>query len=185
MSAQRALVIGRSAGVLDLEEAFEPPDLEDAFADQHAHLEDAPPFDPGVGRFGRVAVGALAHHDVALFVFYLGQEFGELFYWEGREALGVGAVLEGVFCWKCMSVGLTFALQGVLGCFRLGYVDYAVHVETDFFRVGRPGVVAETVGITSVLWCCEGVVARGNAVLADLVSVGRGRNLCVNYRQHP
>jgi hypothetical protein len=62
-SAERALVEAGSAGILDLEEALEPPDL-------------------GVGALGGVAVGALADDDVALFVLDLGEEFGELLdYW--------------------------------------------------------------------------------------------------------
>jgi hypothetical protein len=77
-SAERALVEAGSAGILDLEEALEPPDLEDALADDDAHLEDAPPLDAGVGALGGVAVGALADDDVSLFVLDLGEEFGEL-----------------------------------------------------------------------------------------------------------
>ena len=57
---------------LDLEEALDPPDLEDALADEQAQLEDAPPFYAGVCRFGSVAVGAFADDDVGLLVFYLG-----------------------------------------------------------------------------------------------------------------
>jgi hypothetical protein len=52
--------------------------VEDALADDDAHLEDAPPLDAGVGALGGVAVGALADDDVALFVLDLGEEFGEL-----------------------------------------------------------------------------------------------------------
>ena len=82
-SAERALVEAGSAGILDLEEALEPPDLEDALADDDAHLEDAPPLDAGVGALGGVAVGAFADDDVALFVLDLGEELGEeLDYWE-------------------------------------------------------------------------------------------------------
>ena len=76
-SAERALVEAGSAGILDLEEALEPPDLEDALADDDAHLEDAPPLDAGVGALGGVAVGAFADDDVALLVLDLGEEFGE------------------------------------------------------------------------------------------------------------
>lgn len=78
-SAERALVEAGSAGILDLEEALEPPNLEDALANDDAHLEDAPPFDAGVGALGGVAVGALADDDVALLVLDLGEEFGEEF----------------------------------------------------------------------------------------------------------
>ena len=76
-SAERALVEAGSAGILDLEEALEPPDLEDALADDDTHLEDAPPLDTGVGALGGVAVGAFADDDVALLVLDLGEEFGE------------------------------------------------------------------------------------------------------------
>lgn len=77
-SAERALVEARSAGILDLEEALKPPDLEDAFGNHDAHLENAPPLDTSVGALGGVAVGALTHDDVALLVLDLGEEFGEL-----------------------------------------------------------------------------------------------------------
>lgn len=77
-SAERALVEARSAGILDLEKALKPPDLEDALGNNDAHLEDAPPLDTSVGALGGVAVGALAHDDVALLVFDLGEELGQL-----------------------------------------------------------------------------------------------------------
>jgi D-alanine-D-alanine ligase-like ATP-grasp enzyme len=57
-----------------LEEALQPPDLEDALADQDAHLEYAPPLHTTVGGLGCVAVDALAEDDVGLFVFDLGEE---------------------------------------------------------------------------------------------------------------
>jgi hypothetical protein len=76
-SAERALVEAGSAGILDLEEALEPPNLEDALGDHDAHLEDAPPLDAGVGALGGVAVGAFADDDIALFVLDLGEKFGE------------------------------------------------------------------------------------------------------------
>jgi hypothetical protein len=76
-SAERALVEAGSAGILDLKEALEPPNLEYALADHDAHLEDAPPLDAGVGALGGVAVGAFADDDVALFVLDLGEELGE------------------------------------------------------------------------------------------------------------
>ena len=62
----------------DLEEPLQPPYLEDALADEHAELEDAPPLDAGVGALGRVPVGALASDDVRLLVLDLRQELGEL-----------------------------------------------------------------------------------------------------------
>jgi len=60
---------------IHLEEPLEPPDLEDAFSYQHAQLEYRPPLDARVGALGRVSVGALADHNVGLFVFDLGEEF--------------------------------------------------------------------------------------------------------------
>lgn len=84
-SAERALVEAGSAGVFDLEETLEPPDLEDALADHDAHLEDAPPLDASVGALGGVAVGALAHDDVALLVLDLGKELGKLLDCCGRR----------------------------------------------------------------------------------------------------
>jgi hypothetical protein len=88
-SAERALVEAGSAGILDLEEALEPPNLEDALGDHDAHLEDAPPLDAGVGAFGGVAVGAFADDDVALLVLDLGEEFGEELDCWWRELLAV------------------------------------------------------------------------------------------------
>ena len=82
-SAKRTLAKGRAAGGRHLKEPLEPPHLEHALADQHAELEDAPPLDARVGRLGGVAVRALAHHDVALLVFDLGEEFGHLADWRG------------------------------------------------------------------------------------------------------
>lgn len=61
-----------------LEEALQPPDLEDALAGQDDHLEDAPPLDAAVGALCGVAVRSFAYDDVGLFVFDLGEEFGEL-----------------------------------------------------------------------------------------------------------
>ena len=55
--------------------------MEHADADEHPELEDRPPFHSGVGRFGCVPVDAFADYDVGLFVFDLGQEFGELSDW--------------------------------------------------------------------------------------------------------
>lgn len=49
---------------LDLEEATEPPDLEESLANDNTDDEHVPPLDTGVGAFGGVAVGALAHDDV-------------------------------------------------------------------------------------------------------------------------
>jgi hypothetical protein len=76
-SAERALVEAGSAGILDLKEALEPPNLEDALANHNAHLEDAPPLDAGIGALGGVAVGAFADDNVALLVLDLSEEFGE------------------------------------------------------------------------------------------------------------
>lgn len=57
-----------------LKKSFQPPDLKDALADQHAQLEDGPPFDARVGGLGGVAVGTLADDDVGLFVLDLVEE---------------------------------------------------------------------------------------------------------------
>lgn len=59
-----------------LKKALQPPDLKDALADQHAELEDGPPFDARIGGFGGVAVGALTDDDVGLFVFDLVKQVG-------------------------------------------------------------------------------------------------------------
>ena len=62
----------------DLEEAAEPPDLEDRLPDDNAEDEDVPPFDSGVCAFGRVAVGSLTHDNVGLFIFDLSEELLKL-----------------------------------------------------------------------------------------------------------
>ena len=64
-----------------LEESFQPPYLEDTFANQYSHLEDAPPFDSAICALCRVSVGSLAHYDIGLFVFNLCEEFGQLSNW--------------------------------------------------------------------------------------------------------
>ena len=65
---------------LDFEEASDPPHLEDALANEQGHLEDAPPLDARVCRFGGVAVGALADNNVRLLVLDLCDELGERAY---------------------------------------------------------------------------------------------------------
>jgi hypothetical protein len=67
----------KSYHTLDLEEAAEPPDLEDRLANDDTDNEDVPPLDTGVGAFGGVAVNTLTHDNVLLLVLNLGQELGE------------------------------------------------------------------------------------------------------------
>jgi len=47
-----------------LEEAFQPPDLEDAFANQDNHLEDAPPLDSAIRAFCSVTMSPLTDYDI-------------------------------------------------------------------------------------------------------------------------
>jgi hypothetical protein len=61
-----------------LEEALEPPDLEEALANQYHELEDAPPLDARVGAFGSIPVYSFADNDVALLVLDLCDEFRHL-----------------------------------------------------------------------------------------------------------
>jgi hypothetical protein len=63
-----------------LEESLQPPDLKDAFADQDSHLEDTPPLHSSIRTFGCVSMSSFSDHDVRLFVFHLGKEFGQLSY---------------------------------------------------------------------------------------------------------
>jgi len=58
-----------------LEESLQPPDLEDAFADQNSHLENAPPLDSGICAFCGISVGSFTDNDVGLLVLDLGKEF--------------------------------------------------------------------------------------------------------------
>jgi hypothetical protein len=74
--AQRTF--GIFSGVLHLKESLQPPDLENALANYNTHLEDTPPFYACVRALSGVAVGSLAHDDVALLVLYLGEKLGEL-----------------------------------------------------------------------------------------------------------
>ena len=62
---------------LDLEEAPQPPNLEEGLADDDADDEHVPPLDSVVGALGRVSVGALADDNVLLLVLDLGEELGE------------------------------------------------------------------------------------------------------------
>lgn len=127
-SAERALVEAGSAGILDLEEALEPPNLEDALANDDSHLEDAPPLDAGVGALGGIAVRALADDDVALLVLDLGEEFG--------EELDCGYECQSrVTRADCWLVALTLLLKRVLRCLALRNVDDSVHIEADLLRV--------------------------------------------------
>jgi hypothetical protein len=58
-----------------LKEAFEPPNLEEALANEHHELEDAPPLDARVGALCSIPVYSFADNDVALLVLDLCDEF--------------------------------------------------------------------------------------------------------------
>jgi hypothetical protein len=73
LPAQESMPLGTDLAYL--KESFQPPDLEDAFANQDNHLEYAPPFDSTVCTLCRVPVGSFSNNNVRLFVFDLGQEF--------------------------------------------------------------------------------------------------------------
>lgn len=134
-----------------LEEALEPPDLEDADGTEDSELENTPPLDSGIGALGRVPVGALANNNVRLLVLDLGHELGE-------------------------SADLPF--QRVLGRLALGDVDDAVDIEADLLGVGGPVFVAEAVGEAAVHVGGEGVVARADGAFVDLVGTGGVLDLC-------
>lgn len=61
---------------LNLEEASQPPDLEEGLANNDTNNEHVPPLDSAVCALGGVSVGALTHNDVLLFVLDLGKEIG-------------------------------------------------------------------------------------------------------------
>jgi hypothetical protein len=63
------------AGASHLEEAFEPPHLEETLADEHHQLEDAPPLDARIGALSSIPVYSLAHDNVALLVLDLRDKF--------------------------------------------------------------------------------------------------------------
>ena len=46
-----------------------------------------------------------------------------------------------------------------------GYVYYAMYIEADFFRVGRPFLVAETICVPAILLGIEREVARAYGVV--------------------
>lgn len=71
----------------------------------------------------------------------------------------------------------TFLLQRVGWRLALRDVDDAMHVEADFFGICRPMLVAEAVGVLSVLVSVEGVVPGGHGPLVDTVLAGRVLNL--------
>lgn len=54
-----------------LKESLQPPDLKYALPNQNSQLKYAPPLDPTICAFGRIAVGAFADDDVGLFIFDL------------------------------------------------------------------------------------------------------------------
>ncbi len=68
---------------LDLEEATEPPDLEEGLADDDANNEKVPPLDAAVCALGSVAVGAFAEDNVLLLVLDLVEEIGKALHWRG------------------------------------------------------------------------------------------------------
>lgn len=79
---------------LNLEEATEPPDLEERFANNNADDEQVPPLDSGVCAFGGVAVGTFAEDNVLLFVLDLGKEFGELADWKAMVSRDIAGCPE-------------------------------------------------------------------------------------------
>ena len=67
----------------------------------------------------------------------------------------------------------TLLLQRVLRRFTFWHVYDPVDVKTDFLGVGGPMLVAEAVGVTTVSLGVEGVVARADSALVDLVVARR------------
>lgn len=63
---------------LDLEEASQPPDLEERLANDDTNNEHVPPLDSAVCALGGVSVGALTDDDILLFVLDLGKEVRQL-----------------------------------------------------------------------------------------------------------
>jgi hypothetical protein len=62
---------------LDLEEASQPPDLEERLANNDTNNEHVPPLDSAVCALGGVSVGALTDNDILLLVLDLGKEIGQ------------------------------------------------------------------------------------------------------------
>lgn len=82
---QRPLDHGRRLyDALGLEEAAQPPDLEERLAEDDANDKEVPPLDAGVCALSRVAVGALADDDVLLLVPDLGDEIRQAADWQGQ-----------------------------------------------------------------------------------------------------
>ena len=127
---------------LHLEEAAQPPDLEDGLADDDADDKEVPPLDTAVGALGSVAVGALAHDNVRLLVLDLGQQVGHF---------------------------ARLSLEGVLGRVILRHVHYAVDVERHLLAGRAPVLVAEAVDELAVLVGGKGEVAVGGGLLQGLI----------------
>ena len=59
---------------LDFEEPLQPPDLEDAFADEHPHLSNTPPLYPRICALRCIPVCSFPDDDILLFVSNLIEE---------------------------------------------------------------------------------------------------------------
>lgn len=138
---------------LDLEEALQPPNLEDTLTDENKHLEDGPPLNTLVCRLGSIAVNTLTENDIRLLILDLCQKLRK---------------------------STDFHLQWVCWCFRLWDVDNAVNVERDLLCVCGPLLIAEAVGVLSVVLCDERVIASRNAALVCLESSYRVTNPEIN-----
>ena len=129
-----------------LKEPFQPPDLKDAFAQQHTQLKDTPPLDPPICALGRISMCPLPDHNVGLLILDLTEQIRKM---------------------------LDFRLQGIIRYLMFRYVYDAVDVEADLLATCRPVLVAEAVLEFAVLMGVEAVIAGGNAALVDEVLASR------------
>lgn len=66
---------------------------------------------------------------------------------------------------------LTLDLQRIGRRLALWHVDYAMHIEADFFGAGGPGLVAEAVLVFAVVTGVEAVITGGDGAVVDYVIV--------------
>lgn len=133
-----------------LEEPPQPPDLEDALANNDANDEQVPPFHPAVGALRRVAVSTLAHDDVALLVLNPLQQLRQLPHLD---------------------------LERVLRCVRLRHVHDAVHVERYLLGGCAPVLIPEAVNVLSIVFRIEGEIAVRDRLVVDFILAVRVRDL--------
>lgn len=108
-------------------------------------------------------MGALAHNDVLLFILDLGKEFGETAdYKRNMSQCMVSEKLDS-------QLKRTFAIKRIGRDIALAHVDDSVHVKGHLLSIGTPVLVAEAIGVLSIILGDKGVIAVGDGLLVGLV----------------